>query len=549
MVASQKRRPGSQDGSSNVLLLVVGAVLFIGLFLVGLNWGGKSEGKKSVLSANELHHREEALREQMRECDAKSKQHIADVELLDETSADIRSRNKKLEERNKELYEEHSAQEHEIAKCQEETETQVAIFTEEDEQTKRRIQSLTEEVAVLQTALSDLTNGYGMRTVLLSATFENLQKNYNKLVSLLNDTETFPAQSTDQIVAKHEERLSQQDAAAENTLHSIKGIIANWTHWRYDAKEHADIFLETIDGDGEVILPLHFNRSGNPDVKVMRKSRFLMLPKVTSVSERLVSMLDFGICAMRLQNPNFTFPNTFYWHTTVEKDLSTLFNIVSTPLITLCESCFDRRRSPEFKIACDEELAHTPYGGHEFWKARSLIRYSPHVEHEADNFIFANGLKGKKYLSVVMHSDHETFEKCEKLFHKSPGNHYLYIRGNFDTAAPPLTRDADLQCAPTWEQIVERVKTAIKDDDDVPFDAVYLSITPYSMERVRYEDLPGLNIVMLEQHSATDEAVDTVVASRASRILVSPFLPTSQIVTELFLLRNQLNPGNNVQFF
>lgn len=548
MVAASKKRPVSLQMTPNTIALGVGAGLLVVFFLVGLHWGGKTESKKTDSTVGELHHREEAIRRGLLDCkEAENK--IMDVaQLLDESASDIKERNKKLDERNKELYHEHSEQEDAIAKCQEETETQMAIFTEKDEELKRQIGNLKEEVEQLQQALRDLTNGHGMRTVLLHASLTKMQERYQRLVQAI-DHPAYWVRPADKLLVQYADKLDKMDAIIEKSREQVERTIVYWTHWRYNASADHDIFLNTLDEDQEVIRPSAFGRVGTPRVKILGRSAFRGDTPTSSLADRILEFSDIAKCAYRLNNPNFTFPNNYYWHYHLEADRSFISNVVDTPLVVFCNGCNNRRNSKDFQIACADELTSTAYGGHNFWAARSRIRFYPAVEHEADNFIFANDLKGKKYLAVILHASADTYQRCEDQVSKSPYPHYLYIRGNFDEQeSHNITQDPILQCSPTWEQLASRIKEIVSEEGS-DIEAVYLSIEPDSMEQVHHEDLQGIHIVMMEQKNAFDEAVDMVVASRASKILVSPYLAQSQLVTEMFLMRNELMPNGNVAFF
>lgn len=553
MVATnQRKKKDDTTGSVKTTFLVAAAVVFIVIFVIGLNWGGGTERKKSVVTANELHHREEALREQMSECKQRQQEVIQTADSLDSAAGDLKDRNKKLDSRNKELYREHSQQEAEIAKCQEETETQVAMATEADESRKKTLAVLHEEVEQLRQAFSDMTNGHGMRTVMLASALEKMKTSYARVHKLVADgdpeSDKTPFLDSDAILKKHKAEVKELDARLEAKQKEVEDVVTNWTHWRYDPLNHTDIFLDTVDSDGEVIRPSYFGRTGSPPVALGMRLRVPRTFATSSLSKQFVGLYDFALCAMRNNNSNFTYPNVFYWHYRVESDRSFLNLIIDTPLLTFCDSCSNHRRSLEFYVACKDDSSAEHYGGLDFWRARTHIRFQPHITHEADNFIFANNLKGKKYLAVVFHSSSETIRYCERQVRSGPAPHYLYVRGNFDEEAPPMNRDVDLQCSPTWPMIATRINSVLKAEEE-PFDAVYLSIEPEAMDHVKHEDLPGVSVVMMDQKSATDEAVDIDVASRATKILVSAFLPQSQIVTEEFLMRHQLTANKNILFF
>lgn len=547
MAASLKKRPASLHWTPATIGVGFAAGLLILFFIVGLYWGGKSEGKKSSVTANELHHREDAVRQSLRDCNEAEGKIVQHSDFLDSSASDIKDRNKKLDERNKELYQEHSDQETAIAKCQEETETQLTIFTEKDEERKRQLRNLKEEIEALDQSLRDLTQGHGMRTVLMHASLAKAQERYQRVVKAINNPE-YTVKTAEALLESHAQQLDKVDSLLEQNRLSVERVIANWTHWRYNATADGDIFLKTIDDDQEVIRPSAFGRVGTPPVSEVRRAMFRPNTVTASLAERFVKLYDFATCAWKLNNSNFTFPNNYYWHYHLEADKSFLSNVVDTPMVIFCNGCHDRRKSLEFQIACGDELASAVYGGHDFWAARSRIRFYPSVEHEADNFMFANDLNNKKYLAVILHTSGDTYQRCEDMVTSGPGSHYLYIRGNFDEEdAHPITQDSVLQCSPHWDQIAARIKEIVNADSEI--EAVYLSIEPDNMEHVRHEDLTGTNIVMMEQKNAFDEAVDIVVASRASKILVSPYLEQSQVVTEQFLLRNGLKPNGNVVFF
>ncbi|CUG84141.1 membrane-associated protein, putative [Bodo saltans] len=547
MVAPTKKRPISIHLTQTTVGVGLGAAFLVILFVVGLYWGGKSEGKKSSETSNALHHREEAVRQSVRECNDAEMTILKNGKHLDDAATEIKDRNQKLDERNKELYQEHSEQETAIAKCQEETETQLAIFTEKDEEQKRHLRNIKEEIELLEQSLRDLTDGHGMRTVLLHASIGKMEERYKRVVQAIDHPAYF-VRSPEKLLAKHASKLDKMDALLEQNRLLTERTITNWTHWRYNSTADHDIFLNTVDSDEEIIRPSAFGRTGTPAVTELRRPLFRASTVTSSLAERFVKLYDFATCAWKLNNPNFTFPNNYYWHYHIEADRAFLSNVVDTPMMIFCNGCHDRRYSKEFQIACQDELATAVYGGHDFWAARSRIRFYPSVEHEADNFIFANDLKGKKYLAVTLHASADTYQRCEDKVAHSPGSHYLYIRGNFDEEENhPIAQDPILQCSPTWDQMATRIKETLAKDPEI--ESVYLSIEPESMDRVHYDDLPGVHIVMMEQKSAFDEAVDMVVAARATRILVSPYLEQSQVITEEFLLRHQLTPNGNVEFF
>lgn len=546
MVASQKRRI---ESPSLVGPIAIGAIIVM-LFVGGLKWGKHTQSHRSEETANELHHREEALRVQMDECQLRQDRIIEQSTKLDDFADELKARNRKLELRNKELYAEHSVQEESTAKCQEELEIVTQSNSEAQQKQKMRIKGLHDEVDQLGIALADLTHGQGMRTVLLTQSLKRARASYLRALTALNNL-----QPQEELVKPPEELLNTWKdalhAREEEELIAamqMESEVDKWVHWRYDPVQHPNIFLNVVDYDGAPVQPEYFNQHGNHPVM---KRAYREPPRVTSLSSQLVELQDFALCALRNNNSNFTFPDKFFWLEANEEDASEMHRIVSTPLVRFCDGCRNFRSAIEFRQACHGDMVRGNYGNYSYWMMRSRIRFLPSVSDRVRDFRIAHDLTNKKYLGVVVHMSENTLKECQVASRRGPLEHFMYVRGNHDEQQlAAVTNDTEARCAPTWPVIVQRILQELSDDDNVPFDAVYLSIEPSSVDPIQLDSISArTRVTMLEPKSAFDEAVDIEIMSHASRIVVSPFLKHSRVTTELFLLNHGLYPEQQVRFW
>ncbi|CBZ30708.1 conserved hypothetical protein [Leishmania mexicana MHOM/GT/2001/U1103] len=449
---------------------------------------------------------------------------------------------------------------------------------ENDTLVRLEVEELKRDIDALQVSIQKITHGEGMYIVMLNQGLQRLRSFYSNWCSRtpgcveLTDSELIERwgyATEDEAIMKE---FVERDEEAQRTMtnNTFPGSSANTT----------DIaFQPTLAEEGDAWTvsdaPVFFNRSVyDKPLRGMDKAAMPLLPmRVTTALERFT---DYGLCAYRHQNPNFTFQSDFkYLSDTTPpqemqvsekgKDVAYLHELVASPLLRFCIDCNSAVWTEHYKLACLRDRVQSHYGTHDFWAARSLIQASPSVRDAAFRYYEARGWHKEKILAVVLHQtvNYDRLQ-CDNVVDRKYGLHYQYLKANYPNITglrQHISDDRRVQCSPSLEMMIEYIQK-VRDQASYIFDHVYLSMA--EDQRSTLESLLAVNDVTqlrplllpaytnAEAEAATPgftELVDLEIAGRATDILVSPFLPSSRYVTECFLLRNKLTPGDHVWTF
>ncbi|TPP46391.1 hypothetical protein CGC20_0245 [Leishmania donovani] len=440
------------------------------------------------------------------------------------------------------------------------------------------VEELKRDIDALQVSIQKITRGEGMRIVMLSQGLQRLRSFYTNWCSRtpgcveLTDSELIERwgnATADEAIMKE---FVERDEEAQRTManNTFRGLSADTTDI---------VFQPTLAEEGDALTvseaPVFFNRSiYDKPLRGMDKAAMSLLPmRVTTAFERFT---DYGLCAYRHHNPNFTFQSDFkYLSETMPpqemqlsekgKDVVYLHELVASPLLRFCVDCDSAMWAEHYKLACLRDRVQTHYGTHDFWAARSLIQASPSVREAAFRYYKARDWHKKKILAVVHHqtANHDRLQ-CDELVDRKYGLHYQYLKANYPNITglrQHVSDDRRAQCSPSLEMVIEYIQK-VRGQASYIFDHVYLSMA--EDQRSTLESLLSVNDVAqlrplllpaytnAEAEAATPgftELVDLEIAGRATDILVSPFLSSSRYVTECFLLRNNLAPGDHVWTF
>ncbi|CAG9582510.1 conserved hypothetical protein [Leishmania major strain Friedlin] len=449
---------------------------------------------------------------------------------------------------------------------------------EKDTLVRLEVEELKRDIDALHVFIQKITRGEGMHIVMLNQGLQRLRSFYTNWCSRtpgcveLTDSELIERwgnATADEAIMKE---FVARDEEAQRTMASnaFPGLSANATDI---------VFQPTLAEEGDALTvpeaPVFFNRSiHDKPLRGMDKATMPLSPmRVTTAFERFT---DYGLCAYRHHNPNFTFQSDFkYLSETMplqvmqlsekRKDVAYLHELVASPLLRFCVDCNAATWAEHYKVACLKDRVQLHYGTHDFWAARSLIQASPSVREAAFLYYKARDWHKKKILAVVLHQtfNHDRFQ-CDNLVDRKYGLHYQYLRANYPNITglrQHVSDDRHAQCSPLLDMVIEHIQK-VRDQAPYIFDHVYLSMA--EDQRSTLESLLSVNDVTqlrplllpaytnAEAETATPgftELVDLEIAGRATDILVNPFLSSSRYVTECFLLRNKLAPGDHVWTF
>jgi hypothetical protein len=546
MAASQKRRQGSGDAAASKLQVGLFVAVAAFIFFIGYSFGGhKATGGQEGLTAKELHHQEEALEKQQQECNKHHELVMASIGRLGEEEASVQDTHASLEQQNRDLREAHDQQEVQMADCETELDVAKSRWTDEDHTLAAKIKALAEETETMEELLRDLTEGHGMRQVLLSQALFRQRKMFNDLRGRLGVTEEPLSEVA--ILEKHQKTIKTMDNEMRSRLDErLNKTVTTWEKFSYIPENHTAIFLDTRDLYGNVVRPRYFNRM----MQDVRPGTLKITPRppVKTLSQRVIDLMSTAFCAYRNDNPNFTFPDTFAWRHA--EDVENMHEIVDTPLVTFCTNCVTYMGTNLFRDACKNDRVRNNYGNYDFWAARSMIRFSPVIEDKAEAFIADHGFNPKTTLAVVFHASEKALMMCEGANRVLPGPHYLMVRGGLSVDVLHGTEDAEMRCAPSAAYLESRIREVLEEEAKksplgIPsITTIYLSNEPEALATLKKADFGNVEIVSGEQHSAAEEAIDILVAAKLGAVLVSAYLPQSQVVTEQYLLNNAFDTSH-----
>ncbi|KAG5466189.1 hypothetical protein LSCM4_01333 [Leishmania orientalis] len=461
---------------------------------------------------------------------------------------------------------------------QEQVRRQVEEQNENHTFVRLEVEELKRKIDVLQVSIERITRGEGMSIVMLNQGLQRLRFFYaSRCLRIpgcveLTDRELIErwgnATADEAIMREFVER----DEEAQRTLanNTFEGPSANTTHI---------VFQPTLAEEGDALTvskaPAFFNRSiyDKPLRGVDRGAVSLFPIRIATAFERLV---DYGLCAYRYHNPNFTFQSAFKYlsHTTSlqerqpserKKDVTYLHELVVSPLLRFCVDCNSAAWTEHYRLACLRDRVQSHYGTHDFWAARSLIQPSPSVREAAFRYYEVREWHRNKILAVVLYqSVSRDRSQCDSLADRKYGLHYQYLKANYPhekALQQHISEERHLQCSPPLEMVIEYIQK-VRHQASYAFDHVYLSMP--EEQRSTLESLLSVNDstqlmpLLLPAYTNRDteaktpgftELVDLEIAARATDILVNPFLSTSRYVTESFLLRNKLAPGGHIWTF
>lgn len=550
MQSRRKVFNGAGSPPATLIALVMAAIALV--LCGGYYFGGKVQSKRSEPITADIHFKENVLRREAGACNlAVAKMLEAKSELL-EGLAELKKEVDQLDAKNSELHSRHERYEQEASECSVKAEMERSQFNEETERRMREFNAEKTTANSLRDKLEQLTEGRGSRMVLEIQALKSMRKLHYGLRKALQaelpiGDDTLPTIEAE-LLTKWGTHLDNETLFSNSgRRYEMMNFVKKWVAWEYDPSKHTEILAIQRDSSGEVV-PAIWN--GAPMKKPIGIDDASIPPQLNTatLSDTIVSMYEAVLCSYRRNATRIPVPAAFMWY---PKNIrSHLTTIVDSPVLTFCFGCSDPRTGQQFTLACGTHSIARLYGSYPFWAMRSLLRFTAKVYSEADRIMALHELEeGGDYIAIVNHVSSTARVKCHNHERMNYGLHRLWIEHNFGTdSIIHMSADRESQCAPSESDVRKAIETDGRGMKGSLFGhraKVYLSAPDVNTDAVKSE---SVNIISIPIRSAFDEAVDMVIASRAKRIIVSPFFAHSQIVTELFLLRNELDP-QGVRFF
>jgi hypothetical protein len=474
----------------------------------------------------------------------------------------------------------YNALDRESAKCEMdrvEMEFRIRNLTDQDEQKRRTVEEIEKEVDALQVSILRVTHGEGMSIVLLNEVVKSLRAAYETKCRALPGC----VELTDEDLLK----LHVDDNRTEEEIKAflVRDAVAQKSLANSLARPSADLsgiyFLPSIkeerQWDAKAHYPTYFHRSITQNPLRGAKTNSTAVVIHGNVASMMEMYGDYAMCAYHHNNSQFSFQSPFVYTpegTPVDpssppKGLAYLHKLIVSPVLQYCTQCDAHLWAKSYGIACfkDRMFELGNYGTYGFWRVRSMIQAAPEVQNAALNYYVSRDIEQQNVLAVVLHlASERDREECDRATTREYGIHYQYLVANFpDDAALKVhvAAEREAQCSPTPAQIIDHISNVCKASGK-RVDKIYLSVSAETRSDVVVLLKESGNTELLDRllPAFTDpekeartpgftELVDLEIASRASTILISPFMRASRYVTEEFLLRHHLNPSELVWVF
>ncbi|KPI86195.1 hypothetical protein ABL78_4748 [Leptomonas seymouri] len=444
----------------------------------------------------------------------------------------------------------------------------------EDAQKRRKVEELAWEVEALQMSVTQITRGEGMSIVLLSEVLKTLRAMYEATCSKLpgcvelTDEDLLELRVENNRTEEIREFL-ERDVGAQRSLANSLQVSS--------ADRDGIYFLPTVDEerqwDTKAHYPSYFKRTiTQKPLRGVKESSNTTYP-AGNVVRMLEAYSDYAMCAYSYNNSQFSFQSLFEYTPNdstapqpAHPTYAFLHKLIVSPLLQYCTQCDAHVWTQQYRLACSRSRVLTlrSYGTHDFWVVRSMIQAAPLVQKAALNFYVDHAIENQGVLAVVLHLSSKDREECDRAATSEYGIHYQYLMANFpDDAALKAhnSRERSVQCSPTAIQIIEHIVYVLKTTTN-RFDKIYLSMSAETRGNVvallnQRGDTELLSLLLPAYANPNEEVstpgftelVDLEIASRATYILVAPFMHSSRYVTEQFLLRHRLNPSAHVWMF
>jgi hypothetical protein len=423
--------------------------------------------------------------------------------------------------------------------------------------------ALTNELGDLTAEIDRLRGGLGMQRTLLLDSLRLARIQHFKLRRKQN--EPMPPDMGEyeaELLAKYTPNVNETNitvdvVGAEITNSSdyiqgrVEAFIKAWQAFHYNASEHPKVFMPANDGPGTndtCPRPVWFNRTA-PDEEALGVALRPQRAPIRTTAFQVKALTSIGLCALRHDNANLTFPLMFR-RVDNASTMQYLNETFETPLVTYCRRCTSALSSMAYRVACGKDSPNKLYGTYDFWAARSLIRPTQAVIDGARATFNQAQLAGRNILAVAFKNPPQLRQKCR--FRQTPQRHYLWARaltaatnGTLFHAVASANRTE--QCQPSLATLFDAVE-ALRQKFKI--DAILVSVESQAdLDIIRAADFGGAaQVVAYRPTSSFQDAVDIVLASWATHILVNRYADHSQVLTEAFALRNNIT-ASRIHFF
>ncbi|KPA86075.1 hypothetical protein ABB37_00342 [Leptomonas pyrrhocoris] len=563
-------------------IVIASAVVFVVLFLaLGYHTGVNDVERAHRQKLSEVTHILEGQQILLKRCNKQLENFTKEDARSDSHVRTLRAALRELQKEQNEVQATYKGLDEQNNKCELDRagmEMRLDALGTEAAQNRQKVEDTVKEVDALQVSIMHITRGEGMSVVLLNEVLNSLRASYESTCRnlpgcvVMTDEDLLKLRVEDNRTEDEIRAFLERDAAAQKSLvNSLQGSSANLA---------GIYFLPTVDEerqwDTKAHYPTYFKR--NTLQRPLRgvKTNSSRVRTAGNVVKILETYSDYAMCAYRYNNPRFSFQSFFEYTPddaaavpgqTTRPLAAFLHKLIVSPLLLYCTQCDANMWRQQYRLACfkNRMSALHNYGTHDFWVVRSMIQAAPSVQTEALNFYASHEAEKQRVLAVVLHlASERDRQDCDRAAIEEYGIHYQYLTANFPRDAALQTHIADergAQCSPTPAQVIEHIGR-VRNTAAYPFDKVYLSVSAEMRSNMvaLLKERGGAELLALLLPAYTNpqkeadtpgfaELVDLEIASRATDILVSPFMRASRYVTEEFLLRHKLNASGHVWVF
>jgi hypothetical protein len=538
-----KPAPNSQ---AQQIALTVAAVVIAGLFFFGYHTGSKKQATEDSITAQGLKHRSEAVRNRLRDCKAAVESMKSAKSDLKAETQQLSAEYKKLQKDNEDMYNQADATEKKYADCMEMGEVQKATWTEEDAANAAVLNKLHNENRALTRASKQLLTTRGMRYQLLHHNIIRLKTENRQLLQKLGKNAQFNDEYYNGLIGKWRDKFEpwiKSEKLLPSEARRINDTVSKQSSEKFvfDPIKHKEIFVPQRDALGQLSSPTWQGRVGSPPATkgtyvFQRYSPMNRFPNI------IQSLYSVALCAYENNILNFTFPSKFRrMPVGTNNSEEYIGQYIDTPLLTFCTDCIPMLATRDFRLLCSVQTK--VYGTYSFWAMRSRIQFKPAYYDLAITEMKSQDLFEKPYLTVLWRRSPQWSSTCTYSRRFPPRRVYSWVNRTFEgTLVPEVSSDPAAQCDQDKILVLQAIKDRLAANPALT--AVYIcSEVPIPQELEYFTSQLAVPVKTLKREPSVEaDVIDLILSSSGAELLANRYSVHSEVVVEMFLLRNNITP-------
>ncbi len=527
--------------------------MLLAVFFAGYRFGIRTETKAGNEAVIPLRAEERSWQDKLTKCHNDQHTFVTNDAVAKKKISELEEAARRQDLSNDEMYRRNEKLDTDSSVCTGELQAQFAQWQESDEKLAARIREISDVNTNWRVQIKRLTEVQAQSDMLLGMSLRRVREENFRLRALLGQSAT----EQDPIVLENAVLEKWSPSIDTTTLQEVREISTTENStlkksaniFVYNSSEHTELFFPTVKSDGSLSRPSYFGREGTSEVT---KGTILGIKRrrIYSVAFLVKALYNYGLCAYRNNNPNFTYPDTFYIKPNSSRTHAS--ELIDTPLLRFCIDCKRWANSTEFRLACLGDTVDFQYGTRDFWAVRSMIRYHSAFYQAAEDLQVnlglipdpgnapkkdgADPLAPGNYLAAIYRSDSAVQRRCTDGVW---ARHTEYITKRYPKRNFYLSGRTAPMCSPPVAVWCDSVKNFVIANN---ITRVYVSTTQRAsieLKKCQFPSNVDVSISTPRQREPEDQVLDQIILSKGQYLISDAYSDLAQVVTEAWLLNRR----------